>query len=211
MSTVSLDFGVVIPFVHQLGMTLERFEGGEATMHFAPRPEHCNSFGVAHGGAVMTFLDVTMANAARSANADSGVITIEMKTSFMAPAKREGGPLLATGKVLQRTGTMAFTEGRVLDAKGRLCAHATGTFKYVRRLAAGRAVQVLNEDPADPAAPAAPAAQGGAGTAGGAQTDGPSLGPFPPTEGHRLGRMRGSFAMQKISETQSFFATYRLI
>jgi len=32
---------------------------------------------------------------------------------------------------------MAFTEGTVYDASGRACAHATGTFKYVRRLPAG--------------------------------------------------------------------------
>ena len=29
---------------------------------------------------------------------------------------------------------MAFTEGMVYDAQGKLCCHATGTFKYVRRL-----------------------------------------------------------------------------
>ena len=124
---MSLDFGAVIPFVHHLGFTLERFEGGESTLHFAPRPEHCNSFGVAHGGAVMTFLDVIMATAARSANAGSGIVTIEMKTSFMAAARAEAGPLLAQGKLLHRTATMAFTEGRVLDATGKLCAHATGS------------------------------------------------------------------------------------
>ena len=28
---------------------------------------------------------------------------------------------------------MAFTEGKVYDEEGRLCAHATGTFKYVQR------------------------------------------------------------------------------
>jgi acyl-coenzyme A thioesterase PaaI-like protein len=40
---------------------------------------------VTHGGALMTLLDVTMATAARSAacNPDMGVVTIEMKTSFM--------------------------------------------------------------------------------------------------------------------------------
>ena len=54
-----------------------------------------------------------------------------MKTSFMAAAT---GPLVAHGALLQRTATLAFTEGRILDAEGKLCAHATGTFKYVRRL-----------------------------------------------------------------------------
>ena len=129
---MSLDFGAVIPFVIELGFTLEKFEGGESVMHYAPRPEHCNSFGVTHGGAVMTFLDVIMATAARSVQPGMGVVTIEMKTSFVRPAPVDAHrPLVGHGQLLHRTRTMAFVEGRVLDADGQLCAHATGTFKYV--------------------------------------------------------------------------------
>lgn len=131
---MSLSFGARIPFVEELGFTLERFEGGESTLRFSPAPAHCNSFGVTHGGAVMTFLDVIMATAARSVQPEMGVVTIEMKTSFMRPAPAGGsGPLLGQGQLLHRTRSMAFTEGRVLDAQGNLCAHATGTFKYVPR------------------------------------------------------------------------------
>jgi len=144
-----MDFSVHIPFVAHLGFELVRMADGEAEIHFAAREEHLNSFSVVHGGASMTLLDVVMAHAARSVltgpDATMGCVTIEMKTSFMAAAKAERGPLVAVGKLLQRTTTMAFTEGRVLDAKGRLCAHATGTFKYVSRLPAGdRQVQSLN-------------------------------------------------------------------
>ena len=130
---MSLDFGAVIPFVHHLGFTLEKFEGGESVMHYAPRPEHCNSFGVTHGGAVMTFLDVIMATAARSVQPGMGVVTIEVKTSFMrpAPASKNGEPLVGQGRLMHRTRSMAFVEGSVFDASGQLCAHATGTFKYV--------------------------------------------------------------------------------
>ena len=143
-----MDFSVHIPFVAHLGFELVRMGDGEAEIHFAAREEHLNSFSVVHGGASMTLLDVVMAHAARSVltgpDANMGCVTIEMKTSFMAAAKAERGPLVAVGKLLQRTTTMAFTEGRVLDAKGRLCAHATGTFKYVSRLPAGdRQVQSL--------------------------------------------------------------------
>ena len=130
---MSLDFGAVIPFVHHLGFTLERFDGGESMLHFAPRPEHCNSFGVAHGGVVMTFLDVIMATAARSANPGSGIVTIEMKTSFMRPAPRsaDGAPLVGRGRLLHRTRSMAFVEGSVFAPDGLLCAQSSGTFKYV--------------------------------------------------------------------------------
>ena len=128
---MGLTTGVFVPFVDHLGFTIERFEGGESELHYTALPEHMNSFNVTHGGACMTLLDVTMAVAARSVQKDMGVVTIEMKTSFMQPAT---GPLVARGRLMHRTATMAFTEATIFDAKDRACAHATGTFKYVRRL-----------------------------------------------------------------------------
>lgn len=134
---MSLPFGAHIPFVELLGFTLEKFEAGQSELQFAPRPEHLNSFDVTHGGAVMTFLDVIMATAARSADPEMGVVTIEMKTSFMRPAKvPTGQSLRGQGQLKHRTRSLAFAEASVFDAQGQLCAHATGTFKYVARRSA---------------------------------------------------------------------------
>jgi uncharacterized protein (TIGR00369 family) len=131
---MSFKFGAHIPFVNLLGFTLEVFADGHSEIHYAPRPEHMNSFDVTHGGACMTLLDVVMATAARSVNPDMGVVTIEMKTSFMRPAKvSPGGRLTAKGRLMHRTKSMAFTEGTIYDEAGLACAHATGTFKYVNR------------------------------------------------------------------------------
>lgn len=127
-------FGVEIPFVSHLGFELERFENGESLIQWTPRAEHMNSFKVAHGGALMTLLDVSLATAARSVDTELGVVTIEMKTSFMRPGL---GRLTAKGRLMHRTRNMAFVEGTVYDAEGQACAHATGTFKYVRREASG--------------------------------------------------------------------------
>ena len=122
-------FGVEIPFVNHLGFKLVRMEGGESELRFEARPEHLNSFGVTHGGASMTLLDVAMAMAARSVALESGAITIEMKTSFMQASR---GPLVAKGRLLHRTAGLAFAEATVFDSEGRACTHATGTFKYVK-------------------------------------------------------------------------------
>ena len=126
-----MNFGVEIPFVSHLGFELELFEGGQSRIDYEPRPEHLNSFFVTHGGALMTLMDVTMAAAARSVNQEMGVVTIEMKTTFMQPAR---GKLSGQGRLMHRTASMAFTEATIVDAEGRACAHATGTFKYVKRL-----------------------------------------------------------------------------
>ena len=130
----ALSFGVDIPFVQHLGFELMLFEGGHSQINYDPKPEHLNSFNVVHGGASMTLLDVTMAVAARSVSQEMGVVTIEMKTSFMQAAR---GPLVAKGRLIHRTATMAFTEASIFDAGNKICAHATGTFKYVKRLVTG--------------------------------------------------------------------------
>ena len=125
-----MGFGVRIPFVEHLGFELRLFDGGLSELGYAPKPEHLNSFSVTHGGALMTLLDVTMAVAARSVQKDMGVVTIEMKTSFMQAAR---GSLRVKSRLMHRTKNMAFTEGTVYDEQGRACAHATGTFKYMTK------------------------------------------------------------------------------
>ena len=150
MSNFSLNFGVDIPFVNLLGFELTRFEDGFSEVLLPANPEHLNSFAVTHGGVLMTLLDVTMASAARSLCPEMGVVTIEMKTSFMRPAMQsDRGPLRANGELMHRTATMAFTQASVYDGRGHLCAHATGTFKYLKRLATGsrsvHAVQIATD------------------------------------------------------------------
>ena len=130
------DFPLKIPFVEQLGFELHRFEGGHAEVRVDLEAAHLNSWDVAYGGVLMTLLDVAMAHAARSIHAHEpdhgpGVVTVEMKTSFMRPAE---GRLVAEGRLLHRSTTMAFCEGSVFDADRHLCAHSTGTFKYLRKL-----------------------------------------------------------------------------
>lgn len=143
-----MNFGAEIPFVNLLGFTLELFEDGQSVLGYVPQPDHLNSFAVTHGGAVMSLMDVAMATAARSVQKEMGVVTIEMKTSFMRPCPGDGSPLAAKGRLMHRTATMAFTEATIYDAKGQACAHATGTFKYVRRLPVSpRSTQNFNAPP----------------------------------------------------------------
>lgn len=140
-----IPFPVTIPFVQQLGFELHSLGHGEAEIHVDLQQAHLNSWAVAHGGVLMTLLDVAMAHAARSLNRHlpdlgPGVVTVEMKTSFMRPGE---GALRGVGRLLHRTTTLAFCEGSVLGGDGKLCAHATGTFKYLRALPSGRQLKPL--------------------------------------------------------------------
>jgi uncharacterized protein (TIGR00369 family) len=124
--------GLQIPFVAHMGFSLDACAEGHSEISYAPLPEHHNSLGFTHGGAIMTLLDVSMATAARSDTPGQGVVTIEMKTSFMQAAS---GPRPARGQLLHRTATLAFTQSTIYDAKGRACAMALGTFKYLKEAA----------------------------------------------------------------------------
>ncbi len=143
-----MGFLVKIPFVDLLGMEFLGLGPGEAQIALDLREEHTNSWGVAHGGLLMTLLDVALAHAARSplregGELQPGVVTIEMKTSFMRPGQ---GRLVAHGRRLHRSATLAFCDGTVLNAAGEIVGHATGTFKYTGGLPVGdgRRVQRLN-------------------------------------------------------------------
>jgi len=146
--STKIPFPVRVPFVERLGLELHACANGASELRVDLADSHKNSWDVAHGGVLMTMMDVAMAVAARSMNLDGpGVATIEMKSSFMRPAE---GQLRALGKLLHRTTTMAFCEASVVDADNHLCAHATGTFKYVRALPAkGRQLKPLQRNDSD--------------------------------------------------------------
>jgi uncharacterized protein (TIGR00369 family) len=78
------------------------------------------------GGYLCAMLDECMSVACMVASGMTHVApTAEMKTSFFRPARP--GPLRGVGRVLRWGRTLAFTEGEIFDAEGRLLAKATGT------------------------------------------------------------------------------------
>ena len=152
MKPGQIKFPLRIPFVEELGLELWAFGDGKAELRVDLDECHLNSWEVAHGGVMMTMLDVAMAHAARSKSTHSpidapGVVTLEMKTSFMRPGQ---GTLRALGTLLHKTTTLAFTEGSVFNEAGELCAHATATFKFLRALPThGRQTQALQHNAED--------------------------------------------------------------
>lgn len=119
-----------VPFINDMGLEFVSAEGGRAVVALDLAPRHLNSWSVAHGGVLMTLLDVAMAVAGRSLDPEAGGgVTVEMKTNFLQPANA-GTRLIASGHAYHRSSSMAFCEGEVRDAGQRLIARAMGTFKY---------------------------------------------------------------------------------
>ena len=105
-----IPFPVRVPFVESLGIELHGYSTGHAELRVDLDEAHLNAWEVAHGGVVMTLLDVAMAMVARSMTGHAGgVATVEMKTSFFRPAEHQ---LRAVAKVLHHTSTLVFCEVR---------------------------------------------------------------------------------------------------
>lgn len=130
------DYQKRIPFVEHLGLVTEALGEGTARLSM-PLPEHfTNSLGTAHGGVIMSLLDVALCTAARTLHPDSlGVITIDMSTSFIGGGS--GGRLIAEARVLRDGRSMTFVEGEAKNADGSLVAKAIGTVRVRRRDAKG--------------------------------------------------------------------------
>jgi acyl-CoA thioesterase len=128
----SIAFRDDIPFIKDLGIEFVSAENGRAIVALDLAPRHLNSWSVAHGGVLMTLLDVAMAVAGRSLDPGAGGgVTVEMKTSFLQPANA-GTRIIASAHAFHRTSTMAFCDGEVRDIGDRLIAKAMGTFKYLK-------------------------------------------------------------------------------
>ncbi len=125
-SNRTLYFGLDIPFLDHLGVVPEFAEGGKARISYTVKPEHANSFHVAHGGLVMTLLDFAMAAAVRSATKHPlGVITIDMTTSFLRPSL---GKITVEGTLLKAGKSINYCEAVAFNEVGEITAKASGTF-----------------------------------------------------------------------------------
>ncbi len=135
LSPVTTDkrFRDSIPFIKDLGVEFLAAADGRSEIVLQLTPRHLNSWNVAHGGVIMSLLDVAMAVAGRTLDPNAaGGVTVEMKTSFVNPGNA-GARLTARGHAFHRSTTMAFCEGEVRDERNRLIAKSMGTFKYIKR------------------------------------------------------------------------------
>ena len=93
---------------------------------FEASEQFCNPMRQIQGGYLCVMLDECMSVACMVASGMTSVApTLEMKTSFFRPA--QPGPMRGVGRVVRWGKTIAFTEGELYDAEGRLVAKATGT------------------------------------------------------------------------------------
>jgi uncharacterized protein (TIGR00369 family) len=116
------------PIAELLGFRLVEVDPGHAVFEVLPGEQHYNPIGVVHGGLAMTLLDSAMGCAVQShMPAGAGYTTLEAKSNLVRAVTGKSGILRAIGKLIHVGSRVATAEGRLVDAAGKLYAHATTT------------------------------------------------------------------------------------
>ncbi|MCH8026396.1 MAG: PaaI family thioesterase [Chloroflexi bacterium] len=113
-----------------LDSTFVDVEPGRARMRFRAKEEFYNPAGVVQGGILAAMLDDTLGPAAASTvGPQEFVTTVEMKISFLRPAK--AGELIGEGRVVHKGRSIIFVEGTLSAGGESPVATATGTWRVV--------------------------------------------------------------------------------
>jgi uncharacterized protein (TIGR00369 family) len=122
------DYQKRIPFITHLKISTDELGQGMARLSLPIEPHLTNSLGTAHGGVILSLLDVALCTAARTLHPDSiGVVTIDLSTSFIGGANESR--LLAEARVLKDGRSMSFVEAEAKNPDGSLVAKAIATVR----------------------------------------------------------------------------------
>jgi len=116
------------PFSRATGIYLREVAEGRVIFAGMPSAEFLNPIGTVHGGWTSAILDSAMACAVHTTlKAGEGYTTVEMKINFVRPVLPDLGEITCEGVLIHRGGTIATSEGKLRDGKGRLLAHGSET------------------------------------------------------------------------------------
>lgn len=116
------------PISDTLGFILVEAEKGRVVFQGTPTHSLYNPIGTVHGGIHATLLDSCVACAIQTTlDAGQGYTTIELKVNYIRALTDRVGPVRAEGRVIHVGKQVGTAEGRLVDADGKLYAHATTT------------------------------------------------------------------------------------
>ena len=116
------------PMLELLGIRMIEVTAGRVVLSAQAEERFYNGTGVAHGGFAATLLDTALGCAINSAMpAGRRFTTLELKVNLTRPITSEIGELRCEAHVVHVGGRTATSEGRIVDANGKLYAHGTTT------------------------------------------------------------------------------------
>lgn len=103
-------------------------EPGRIVFQGTPGKQHYNPLGSVHGGYFCTLLDSALGCAVHSVLPKGvGYTTLELKVNLIRALTVKTGPVRAIGKVIQVGNKVGVAEANIVDADGKVYAHATTT------------------------------------------------------------------------------------
>lgn len=116
-----------------IGATMERVAPGEVEIRLPASPTITQQHGFVHGGMIGAVLDTACGFASLSLMApDAGVLTVEYKINFLAPAAGEHFRMIGRVRKSGRTLTLAEAEAvAVRDGSEKLIATMTATMMTI--------------------------------------------------------------------------------
>ena len=104
---------------------------GEAHAIYKARKNMCHSGNIVQGGFITGWLDAVMALACMcKVGADTLVLSLEIKTTFIKKISHE--QVMVIGNVIKTGKTIAFLEGKIVDAENNILAKGTQTVKLIK-------------------------------------------------------------------------------
>ncbi len=125
----------IMPFAAQLGM--EFVDGGEGwvKLRLPFKKENTTAADALHGGAIASLIDTTGSMAAWTTSEIGNLryfgSTVGMTVNYLSGVLSQ--ECFAEGRVLKRGKEIIYSEVRVTDADGKLCAQGTVIYRIVDR------------------------------------------------------------------------------
>ena len=116
-----------LEFTDYLGFRTIGMRDGAFVIELDLEPRHMSRAARVHGGVLFSLLDTALGRAVIEELPEGrGCATVELKINYFRPV--QDGTVRATGRCVQKTRSLAYAEGDVVNADGKLIARATATF-----------------------------------------------------------------------------------
>ena len=116
-----------LEFTQSLGFRTVGMQDGAFVIELALERRHMSRAERVHGGVLFALLDTALGRAViEELPPGRGCATVEIKINYFRPVQY--GTVRAAGRGVQKTRSLAYAEGDVVNEEGKLLARATGTF-----------------------------------------------------------------------------------
>lgn len=122
------------PMAETADYRLAEVEPGYVVWEGAPKPDYHNPLGGIHGGWIATLLDSAMGCAAHTTlPAGAPYTTVDLKINYVRAVSPRVGMLRAEGRVLHGGRRLISTDGKLVDADGKLYAHGVSALMVLQQ------------------------------------------------------------------------------